>query len=159
MKRLITVLILFIFFSSCSNQDEKRTFERTAVIYNGLQERKEEKFSANVTHGENLVYKYVSQIDSTKIVDIQFDKNLQELYFGPEQFIRSDRAGFIEEKLSDDLFYYYDSKEPVVDGTGPLLFNEEYGLLAIYNVFGPTIIFLNDETIELKKRVLDSLNQ
>lgn len=157
MKKSNTILILFIFLSSCVDKESKRTFERTAVIYNGLEEKKVEKFNVIATKRENLVYKYVSQIDSTKIININFDKNSQELFFGSKRFIRSKRFNYSEKKLVSDLFYYYYSSEPSVDETGPLLFNEEYGLLAIYNVYGPTIIFLNDETLDLKKIVLDSL--
>ena len=43
------------------------------------------------------------------------------------------------------------------DGTGPLLFNQEYGLLGIYNSFGPRIIFLKDSDKELSSQVLKAL--
>ncbi|MDT0648435.1 hypothetical protein RM545_17240, partial [Zunongwangia sp. F260] len=157
MKRVIKFILVIVFFSNCSNSSDNRTFERTAVIYNGFEEKREEKFTANVGSKINLIYKYVSQTDSTKTVSIKVGEDSQ-LYFEPFEFIRSDRNGLKAENLSDDLFHYYELKDPVTDGTGPILFNEDYGLLAIYNVYGPTIIFLNDETLEMKNQILDSLN-
>jgi hypothetical protein len=155
MKILVTIFVLF--FSSCSNNDVNQTFERTAVIYNGLVEKKEEKFTANVSSKEIRLYKYVSQIDSTKIIEIKFDKRSKVLFFGPNEFILSDRMGFKEEKLSQDLFDYYYLKDPITDGSGPILYNDDYGLLAINNVFGPTIILLNEDTIDFKNQILISL--
>jgi len=158
MKRLIIFILVIVFFSNCSNRSGNRTFERTAVIYNGFEEIREEKFTAIVSNKENRAYKYVSQIDSTKIVNIKFGEDSQ-LYFGPDELILSDRTGLKAENLSDDLFNYYDLKVTVTDGTGPILFNEDYGLLAINNVFGPTIIFLNDKTLEMKNQILDSISK
>jgi len=153
------ILILFILISSCSSNNEIRTLERTAVIFNGYNELMEEMFNATIINKGGLKYKYVSQVDSTKTIEITINEDSQEISFGFDEYRRADRIGFKEEKLSDKIFHYYDMKEPVIDGTGPILFNDDYGLLAINNVFGPTIIFLTHETIELKRRVLDSLNK
>ena len=158
MKRTVIFILAAIFFSNCSTSSDNQTFERTAVIYNGLEEKREEKFTANVGSKKNLTYKYVSQTDSTKTVTIKVGKDSQ-LYFGPDEFILSDRPGLKAESLSDDLFNYYELKDPVTDGTGPILFNRDYGLLGINNVFGPTIIFLNDKNLEIKDRILDSISK
>ena len=158
MKRTIIFILAAIFFSNCSTSSDNRTFERTAVIYNGFEYKREERFTANVGSKENLTYKYVSQSNSTKTVNIKVGKDFQ-LYFGTDEYILSDRPGLKAESLSEDLFNYYDLKDPVTDGTGPILFNQDYGLLGINNVFGPTIIFLNDENLEMKNRILDSISK
>src|SRR5690606_15954741 len=121
MKRTI-IFILTVFFSNCSTSSDNRTFERTAVIYNGFEEKREEKFTANIGSKENLTYKYVSKTDSTKTVTIKVGEDSQ-LYFGTDEYILSDRPGLKAESLSEDLFNYYDLKNPVTDGTGPILFN------------------------------------
>ena len=50
-------------------------------------------------------------------------------------------------------------ENPVTDGTGPILFNEKYGLLAINNVFGPTIIFLEKIDKKLTEQIIDKLRE
>ena len=155
MKKFIIIILAVVFFSNCSNRSDKRTFERTAVIYNGFEEKRNEKFTANV---DNRHYNYVSKTDTAKTVNVRMGEDSQ-FYFGPDKFILSDRTGLKAENLSDNPFNYYDLEDPIVDGTGPILFNEDYGLLAIYNVFGPTIIFLNDDTLELRNQILDSIRK
>ena len=47
----------------------------------------------------------------------------------------------------------------VDDGTGPILFNPKYGLLAINNVYGPTIVFLNKKNNILIEQIINKLNK
>jgi len=50
-------------------------------------------------------------------------------------------------------------ENPVTDGTGPILFNSKYGILAINNVFGPTIIFLDKKDNILTEQIIGKLNE
>ena len=107
--------------------------------------------------GDTLNYKYINEIDSTKIINIKKIENSDFLFFGFEKFTNSNRKSFQNQKLNNLEFEYYDLENPVIDGTGPILFNSEYGLLAINNVFGPTIIFLEKKDNNLTELIIDKL--
>lgn len=56
-------------------------------------------------------------------------------------------------------FDYYETLDYADDATGPILFSEKYGLLAINNVYGPTIIFLDKRNDYLTEYIIDKLNE
>ncbi|WP_408040220.1 hypothetical protein [Tenacibaculum amylolyticum] len=70
-----------------------------------------------------------------------------------------DKESFKNEKLNGLEFEFYELANPVSDGTGPILFNSDYGLLAINNVYGPTLIFLDKKHNKLTEQILTKLNE
>jgi len=153
----IIFFIIVLILSGCN--EKNKSFQRKASIFNGITLLKTEKFDGTISKKENyFIYKYISQQDSSKTISVKFNKVSNDLYFGSEEFGRKNKRVFTEPNLSKNDFALYDLKDPYPDGTGPILFNQEYGLLAIYNTFGPTIIFLSDkEDKNLKERVLKVL--
>ncbi|MBT9188804.1 hypothetical protein [Zobellia russellii] len=81
------------------------------------------------------------------------------LLFGFEKFIRTGQIPFVEDELQSLEFEFYHKENYADDGTGPILFNPKYGLLAINNVFGPTIIFLDKRNDSLTKEIINKLNE
>jgi len=159
MTRLIGFLFIILILSSC---DEKKTaFQREASIFNGTTLRITENFNAQIIKKENsLIYKYVSQQDSSKTIDIKFDKTSGKLFFGMDEYQKVSERKINEHNLSSDNFDFFNLENSYPDATGPILFNEKYGLLAIYNVNGPTIILLkNIEDKEIANRILRKLNE
>lgn len=155
-------IILFLILLSLSGCDENvKSFQRKASIFNGETLIKTEKFEGTISKKDNFfIYKYTSQQDSSKIISIKFDKTSNDLYFGLEEFGRTNERVFVEKALSKNDFVLYDLKDPYPDGTGPILFNQEYGLLAIYNTLGPAIIFLsNKKDKNLEYRILNELQK
>lgn len=159
MKRLIGFLLIILFSSSCDKN--KSNFQREASIFNGTTLRKIENFNGTITKKENsLIYKYVSQQDSSKTIVVKFDKISKKLYFGMDEYQKGSNRKINEQYLSSDNFDFFDLDNSYPDATGPILFNEEYGLLAIYNVYGPTIILLkNKKDSEIVSRILKMLNE
>jgi|SRR5690554_1214152 len=158
-KRIIGILLITIILSGC---DKKNTdFQREATIFNGITLMKIENFNGTILKKENfLIYKYVSQEDSSKTISVKFDKSSERLFFGTEEYQKVKGRKINEQNLSEDTFDFFDLENSYADATGPILFNTEYGLLAINNVFGPTIIFLkNKEDAEIKKRILKELRE
>ena len=114
-----------------------------ATIFFGA-EPKNEKFNLTFKKTENtLNFKYVNQIDTTKTIAINKIIDADTLLFGFDKFVKTDKKPFKVDEFLNLEFEYYDVLDYVDDATGPILFNENYGLLAINNVYGPTIIFLN----------------
>ena len=121
---------------------------------------KNEKFNLTFNKTDkSLNYKYVSQIDTTKIILIKKLTDSNSLLFGHEKFIKTDKKPFRNNNLHDLEFDFYNLENPVTDGTGPILFNSKYGLLAINNCFGPTIIFLEEKNHNLTERIFAKLNE
>ncbi len=159
MTRLIGFLFIILILSSCD--ENKPEFQRAASIFNGITFRKTENFDGTIIKKENsIIFKYVSQQDSSKTIEVKFDKNSEKLFFGIDEYQKISERKINEQDLSTLNFDFFELENPYTDGTGPIVFNQEYGLLAINNVFGPTIILLkNKEDKEIEKRILKKLNE
>jgi hypothetical protein len=157
LKRILSILFLLIFIN-CSDKNKTESVEINAFIYTS-ENPKEEKFDFKVDEKKDFAtYKYVSQNDTSKIILLKFTKENQ-IFLGPDEFVVSNKNPVSFPTLSEKQFYFYDLKEYMDDGTGPLFFNQDYGLLGIYNSFGPRIIFLKDYNKELSNQVLKALQE
>lgn len=159
MRQLTYYLIILIISSGCSEYTTEWKADRAATIDFGTAPKNENFTLSFHKRGDTLYYKYVSKIDSTKRITIQKTAHSNSLFFGFNKFIRSNKPSFRNPKLNDLEFDYYDLEDPVMDGTGPILFNLEYGLLAINNVFGPTIVFLEEKDTNLTAQIVKQLNK
>lgn len=159
MNRIIGFFLIILVSSGCN--ENKTDFRREAAIFNGTTLKKTESFDGTVLRKEDLlIYKYVSGQDSSKTISIKFDKTSDKLFFGTDEYEKVSGRKITEQGLSNDNFDFFELKNPYADGTGPILFNQEYGLLAISNVFGPTIILLkNKEDKEIRERILSKLHE
>ncbi|WP_442845497.1 hypothetical protein [Leeuwenhoekiella sp. H156] len=123
-------------------------------------EPKNEKFNLTFKKTKNtLNFRYVNQIDTTKTIAISKIINADTLLFGLDKFLKTNKKPFTNDELQGLEFDYYDTIDYADDATGPILFNEKYGLLAINNVFGPTIIFLDKKNDYLTEYIIDKLNE
>ncbi|GGD14724.1 hypothetical protein [Hyunsoonleella pacifica] len=144
--------------NNCSEKNVERKTEMDAIILYGAELREERFISTFTRNGDSLNYKYVNRIDSSKVISIRKIKDSNFLFFGFEKFISINKRPFISKKLDNLKFGFYNLESPVVDGTGPILYNEDYGLLAVNNVYGPTIIFLKEEDDVLIEKIINKLN-
>ncbi|WP_298529225.1 hypothetical protein [uncultured Christiangramia sp.] len=155
MKRILS-LIIFLTFINCFEKNKTESAERDAFIYTS-ENPKEEIFDFKIDKKTDFAtYKYVSQKDSSKTIFLEFTRK-KKIFWAGDEFKVSKKDPVKFKSLSEKEFYFYNLKEPIVDGTGPLLFNKDYGLLGIYNSFGPIIIFLKDSDKELNKQVYKAL--
>ncbi len=155
MKRILSLIILLTFIN-CSEKNKKESAERNAFIYTS-ENPKEEIFDFKIDKKKDFAtYKYVNQKDTSKTIFLKFTKE-KKIFWAGDEFKVSKKDPVKFKSLSKKEFYFYNLKEPIVDGTGPLLFNKDYGLLGIYNSFGPIIIFLKDSDKELNKQVFKAL--
>ncbi|CAL2078583.1 hypothetical protein [Tenacibaculum sp. 190524A05c] len=152
------ILILTICFG-CSDKNSEWKSEMNAIIFFGA-EPKNEKFNLTFNKTENtLNFKYVNQIDTTKTIAINKIIDADTLLFGFDKFVKISKKTFINDELQGLEFDYYEKLDYVDDATGPILFNEKYGLLAINNVYGPTIIFLDKKNDCLTEYIINNLNE
>lgn len=130
-----------------------------ATIFFGA-EPKNEKFNLTFKKTENtLNFKYVNQIDTTKTIAINKIIDADTLLFGFDKFVKTSKKPFTNDELQGLEFDYYETLDYADDATGPILFSEKYGLLAINNVYGPTIIFLDKKNDYLTEYIIDKLNE
>ena len=130
-----------------------------ATIFFGA-EPKNEKFNLTFKKTQNtLNFKYVNQIDTTKTIVINKIIDADTLLFGFDKFVKTSKKSFTNDELQGLEFDYYETLDYADDATGPILFSEKYGLLAINNVYGPTIIFLDKKNDYLTEYIIDKLNE
>jgi hypothetical protein len=139
--------LIFTFCFGCSDKYYEWKSEINAKIFFGA-EPKNEKFNLTFKKTKKtLNFRYVNQIDTTKTIAIRKIINSDTLPFGFDKFLKNNKKPFTNDELQGLEFDYYDTIDNADDATGPILFNEKYGLLAINNVFGPTIIFMDKKMI------------
>ena len=143
----------------CSDNNTEWNAEKNATIFFGA-EPKNEKFNLTFNKTENsLNFKYVNPIDTEKTIEIRKIIDTDTLLFGFDKFVKTDKTPFTNNELQDLRFEFYDTIDYADDATGPIVFNEKYGLLAINNVYGPTIIFLDKRNDSLTDRIVKKLNE
>ncbi|PCE63481.1 hypothetical protein [Sediminicola luteus] len=72
----------------------------------------------------------------------EYNSNSETLKFGFDEYKAVKGSEIMIEEISGLPFKKYDLTEPIIDGTGPILFNSEYGVLAIGNVLAPDFVYL-----------------
>lgn len=143
----------------CSENNSEWSAEKNATIFFGA-EPKNEKFNLTFSKKENsLSFKYVNQIDTTKTIEISKIIDADTLLFGFDKFLKTNQTPFTNDELLGLEFEFYETIDYADDATGPILFNQKYGLLAINNVYGPTIIFLDERNDSLTERIIKKLNE
>ena len=155
MKRLL-LLGFIIIYTSCSEKKSEILERKAFLYYSG--EPKTENYDVEKRISENEVFfKYKSQKDSSRIIPFRFKKIEKELFLDNQSFISSRKDSIKFLKLSESAFYYYFAKEHMDDGPGPILFNEEYGVLGVYNGLGPTVLYLKNSELPIREKVLKAL--
>lgn len=143
----------------CSDENSEWSSEINATIFFGAK-KKSEKFNLTFNKTDNILnFKYVNQIDTTKTIEISKIRDSDTLLFGFDKFVKTDRKPFTNNKLQNLRFEFYDTIDYADDATGPILFNQNYGLLAINNVYGSTIIFLDKRIDSLTEKIVKKLNE
>ncbi|MCZ4320362.1 hypothetical protein O4H26_15335 [Aequorivita viscosa] len=159
MKKLFAYILTFTICFGCSETNAEWNTEMNATIFFGA-EPKNEKFKLTFNKTDNsLNYKYVNQVDTTKRIAIRKIIDTDTLLFGFDKFLKTDKKPFTNDELQGLEFEFYDTIDYADDATGPILFNPKYGLLAINNVYGPTIIFLNERNDNLTEMIIKKLNE
>jgi hypothetical protein len=139
--------LIFLVLSACKKTEKDEVSSLSVYIYHADKPKIEEFVYQKKKLDSVITFNYTSQKDSSKVIDIEFYLKSNIFNFGGENFILSKSKIIYKDKISGMDFYYYVLENPSIDGTGPILFNKDYGLLAIFNVFGPMLIFRKENDI------------
>lgn len=91
---------------------------------------------------EIIKYSYKDEADNERNMEFTYFPKTNTLNFGPDEFEEINDAEFKIENISEFKFKRFHSTTDATDVTEPIFFNEHYGVLAIGNVMGPTVVLL-----------------
>lgn len=172
--RVVSFLILVFLLCSCShngnkvdkfllsiNKQEISEVKEKRVLYffTSLDKKRIESYNLSIKSKEKYtVYFYENLDDRRKNIILRFNKKEKTLNFGPQFFTK--REGELLFKGAKDKFNFYWQGINASHQTQPILFNEEYGVLGIYNSYGPDLVFLKEKTkkSDLLKGILTSMD-
>jgi hypothetical protein len=156
-KAFIYILVGIV-LASCDEEKNNRLESRYAYIYH-TSEPNIEEFVLRISElNDTIEFRYISKVDTSKIIEIKKSKMNDSLVFWHDSYVRGSDQEYRISEIDLKGFGFYVEEEPQVDGTGPFLFNEQYGFLGIHNNYGPSIIFLNEENLDMAERIVDELN-
>ena len=142
-KICLSILMISLTLIKCE-KNKGAVYERYTLIDNGSREYSTHYTLKKSSSEQSIRYRYIHESDSLRNVEFSFDPS-NILHWGSDQFLKSTKSFIKVVELSDSKFYCFDNKDYGDDATGPIVFNEEYGVLAIVNVYGPSVFFLKEE--------------
>lgn len=102
-----------------------------------------------------ITYDYKSEMDSSRDLKVSYLTKNKKLQFALTDYKKYEENTF---EVNGIWFDKYDITEPIVDGISPIIFNEEYGILAITGPLNPTLFFMekSNDTV-CAERILNAL--
>ena len=86
-----------------------------------------------------VIYRYKNLEDSTRNMDFRYQKVAKTLSF-TSSVLELEKEDVMIQDMNFDIFH-----SNVIDGEGPVLFNEVYGLLGWHNGWGDYFFFMTQE--------------
>ena len=161
LKKTLHIFILALIIISCSNSEKKTetTIEkRTLFVFQTEQANPIMDYELTIQRSDSMSkYSYRNLSDEEKNMTFSYYKNAKYLVFSGEKFVLSRASIFRNNQIFEGDFDRFQSKEPSIDGTEPILFNYEYGILGIGNSFGPDFVYLPNTNLDLTKEVITEL--
>ena len=162
MRKALQILIILLISVSCSKQKKITiTEKRTLYIFDLDSLKRTENYKLTIETIDSIVkYQYRNLTDKEKNVTVRYNLNSKVLSLDFWEFELIEKNKYSDSKLSNKEFDLFQLKETVTDGNGPMLFNENYGLLNIDNGWGMKFIYLKTENKpELTKDIIANLNK
>ncbi|OBQ54588.1 hypothetical protein JJL45_14295 [Tamlana sp. s12] len=97
-----------------------------------------------------IKYEYKSTTDSTRNFKVSYLTKNQEIQFDFTDYVKYESNTFWSNSNSEIWFDMYEMKEPIIDGMSPVMFNKDYGILAIANPLGPSAFFMDKQNDSLQ---------
>ena len=141
---VIPILILILMISESCGEVVKTTFgNHMAYVFGSENNPKEREYLlTKEIRTEVIKYHYRDEVDNERNIEFTYFPKTNTLNFGPDEFEETKNAEFKIESIVDIEFKRFHSTSDATDATEPIFFNEDYGVLAIGNVMGPTIVLL-----------------
>ena len=155
---IVFIALILIISESCGEVVKTTYANRNLLVFSNDIPKEKEYLMTLEMRKEIWKYNYEYDKDSKENMQFKYDLKSEILKFGFSDFKPVNGTKFEVVQLSEIPFRKYELTEPVVDGTGPILFNSEYGILAIGNVMAPDFVYLpkkeNKEMAEKIRRKL-----
>jgi hypothetical protein len=140
------------------SKTESITQKRTLFVFHSEIAKPIMEYELVISDNDTLTkYSYRNIKNEEKNMEFSYHKVSKQLTFVFDKFILSDNLEYQNREIHDSNFENYILKEPYDDGTGPILFNLEYGVLGIGNSYGPEFVYLPNSNLELTKEVINEL--
>ncbi|RKS42477.1 hypothetical protein BC962_3291 [Gillisia mitskevichiae] len=97
-----------------------------------------------------ITYEYKSISDSTRNLKVRYLMKNQKLQIEHIEYKKFDENVYQNDADSINWFDRYKMSDPIIDGMSPVIFNEEYGVLAIANPLGPSAFFMDKHNDSLR---------
>lgn len=171
--KVVSFFVLVFLFYACEQSGNRTDKALSSINKQEISEVKEkrvlyffmsfdkiriENYNLSIKSKEKYtVYFYENLDDRRKNIILRFNKKEKTLNFGPQFFTKKEEELLVKE--TENKFNFYWQGINASHQTQPILFNEEYGVLGIYNSYGPDLVFLKEKTkkSDLLKGILISM--
>ena len=147
--KLISLFLFISLLFNCNNYENKISKESLFIYrsdnYDFL---KRNKYSLKVKKNDSTIsYAYIFMNNNEKNININYYTKNNSLKFFIHTFNIVQNSSFTISSISTHPFYYYSNTDNSASHyTEPLIFNKDYGLLALGNSYGgPNLIFIKKE--------------
>lgn len=136
--------------------DQKSIFTESRYLYgisNDNLKLRTEYLLIKTVRDSIIKYEYRSTTDSTRNLKISYLTKNQELQFDFTDYKKYKTKVIQSNSNSEIWFDNYEMKEPIIDGMSPIMFNKDYGILAITGPLGPTAFFMDkpNDSLQIMK--------
>lgn len=147
--KLISLFLFISLLFNCNNYENKISKESLFIYrsdnYDFLKKR---KYSLKINKNDSIIgYAYIFKSNNEKNININYHTKNNSLKFFIDTFNIAQDSSFTIPSISTHPFYYYRNIDNSASHyTDPLIFNKDYGLLALGNSYGgPNLIFIKKE--------------
>ncbi|GGZ95144.1 hypothetical protein [Algibacter mikhailovii] len=147
MKKTLQILIFLLISVSCIDSKRDATsVKRTLYIFDLDSLKRKENYKLTTEISDTLTkYEYQNLTDQNKNMKFFYIPKTKTLRFAFWDYSPIKGKDFKITSLSKTEFMNFEMNDPETDGTGPILFNHEYGVLGIGNVMAPNFVYLKDK--------------
>ncbi|GLB54122.1 hypothetical protein NBRC110019_31630 [Neptunitalea chrysea] len=141
--------------SACNPSKTPKKYKRVTYVF-VVKDAKKLHYEFTKAPIEGMVqYKYSCKEFADRGISFTYSKEQESIIWLGEVFKINSNQQIMLPRLSKKPFKIYDIVMPYSDASGPLIFNPDYGLLVLYNSYGPVLTFLKNEDSTLAEQLYD----
>lgn len=140
--------------------DKARVTFRVVKVYENDSIKREMDYELTIKAIDSgWTYQYRNLKDENKNMEFKYFKNSNRLVFAGSNLGLYQTGEYLFKKSSSEEFELFVLTEQMLDGHGPVLFNENYGVLSSNNGWGMDFLFLpNKAKTSIEKQVLKNID-
>ncbi|WP_274474594.1 hypothetical protein [Mangrovimonas aestuarii] len=155
------IILISLIFTACLNPKKENASSKTRYVCSfssdSLRLRTEYELIKDV-NDSIILYKYINVADSTRNFEISYEIDTKTLLFNFDRYRAFTKNVLQNEEKPKIWFDNYEMVSPIVDGIDPIMFNVDYGILAITGPLNPPHLFLDKRNDTLfGRKILEKL--